>query len=186
MVPLAALWLPILLSAVIVFIASSVIHMLLPWHKTDYARVPDEERLRAAVQPLAIPPGDYVVPRPSGRDEMRSPEFLARVNEGPNLVLTVLPNGPWTMGRNLGLWFVYLVIVVVFAAYMAGRTLPPGTDYLMVFRVVSTTAFLGFAMALWQMSIWYRRAWSTTAKATIDGLIYALLTAGVFGWLWPR
>ena len=128
MVPLAALWLPILLSAVIVFIASSVIHMVLPWHKNDYARVPDEERLRSALQPLAIPPGDYVVPRPSGREELRAPEFLARVNEGPNLVLTVLPNGPWTMGRNLGLWFAYLVVVAVFAAYVTGRVLAPESD----------------------------------------------------------
>jgi len=186
MVPLAALWLPILLSAAIVFIVSSIIHMTMPWHENDYERVPDEERLRAALRPLAIPPGDYLVPRPSGRQELRAPEFVARVNEGPNLVLTVLPNGPWTMGRNLGLWFVYLVVVAVFAAYVAGRTLPPGADYLAVFRIVGTIAFLGFALALWQMSIWYRRAWSTTVKATIDGLIYALLVAGTFGWLWPR
>ena len=185
MVPLAQLWLPILLSAVILFVASSILHMVLPWHRDDYRSVPDQERLRAALQPLAIPPGDYVVPRPSSREEMRSPEFLARVNEGPNLVLTVLPNGPWTMGRNLSLWFVYLLVVAVFAAYVAGRVLPPGADYLMVFRVVGTSAFLGFAMALWQMSIWYRRAWSTTIKATIDGLIYGMLAAGVFGWLWP-
>jgi len=185
MVPLAQLWLPILLSAVILFVASSILHMVLPWHRDDYRSVPDQERLRAALQPLAIPPGDYVVPRPSSREEMRSPEFLARVNEGPNLVLTVLPNGPWTMGRNLSLWFVYLLVVAVFAAYVAGRVLPPGADYLMVFRVVGTSAFLGFAVALWQMSIWYRRAWSTTIKATIDGLIYGMLAAGVFGWLWP-
>jgi len=186
MVPLAALWLPILLSAVIVFVASSIIHMVLPWHRNDYRSVPDEDRLRAAVQPLAIPPGDYVVPRPSSRAELRSPEFLARVNDGPNLVLTVLPNGPWTMGRNLVLWFVYLAVVAIFAAYVTGRVLPPGTDYLTVFRIAGTTAFLGFALALWQMSIWYRRALGTTVKATVDGLIYALLVAGVFGWLWPR
>ena len=186
MVPLAALWLPILLSAVIVFVISSIIHMVLPWHSDDYRRVPDEDRLRAAVQPLAIPPGDYVVPRPSSRAELRSPEFLARVNDGPNLVLTVLPNGPWTMGRNLVLWFVYLAVVAIFAAYVTGRVLPPGTDYLTVFRIAGTTAFLGFALALWQMSIWYRRALGTTVKATVDGLIYALLVAGVFGWLWPR
>jgi hypothetical protein len=55
-----------------------------------------------------------------------------------------------------------------------------------VFRFAGTTAFIGYSVALWQMSIWYRRAWSTTIKATVDGLIYALLTAGVFGWLWPR
>ena len=186
MVPLTALWLPILLSAVIAFVASSLIHMASPWHKNDYPKVPNEEGLRAALRPLAIPPGDYMVPRPTGREELRDPKFIEKVNQGPNLVLTVLPNGPWSMGRNLGLWFLYTIVVSLFAGYVASRALPPGAEYLQVFRFVGTTAFLGYAAALWQMSIWYRRAWSTTAKATVDGLIYALLAAGVFGWLWPR
>jgi hypothetical protein len=186
MVPLTALWLPILLSAALVFVASSLIHMASPWHKNDYPKVPNEEGLRAALRPLAIPPGDYMVPRASGREELRDPAFLEKVNQGPNVILTVLPNGPWSMGRNLGQWFAYLVVVSLFAAYVAGRALPPGAEYMQVFRFAGTTAFLGYAPALWQMSIWYRRAWGTTAKATVDGLIYALLTAGVFGWLWPR
>ena len=185
MVTLASLWLPILVSAVIVFFASSILHMVLPWHKNDYARLPDEAKARAALRPLAIPPGDSIVPRPQGRADLKSPEFQARVNEGPNLVVTVLPNGPWSMGRNLGLWFVYLVVVSIYSAYVAGRALPPGTDYLMVFRFVGATAFAAFALALWQMSIWYRRSWGTTIRSTIDGLIYATLVAGTFGWLWP-
>jgi hypothetical protein len=186
MTGLRQLWLPIALSAVIVFVVSSIIHMALPWHKNDYPRVPNEDQLRSAVRPLAIPPGDYMVPRPTSREEMRSPEFAAKVNQGPNMVLTVLPNGPWSMKRNLALWFLYAVVVGVFAAYVAGRALPPGSPYLAVFRFVGTTAFIGYSVALWQMSIWYRRSWSITVKATIDGLIYALLTAGTFGWLWPR
>jgi hypothetical protein len=186
MVPLTALWAPILLSAVIVFIASSLIHMASPWHKNDYPKLPNEEGLRAALRPLAIPPGDYMVPRPTSREELKDPNFLQKVNEGPNLVLTVMPSGPWSMGRNLGLWLLYVIVVSLFAAYVASRALQPGAAYLDVFRFAGTTAFLGYAAALWQMSIWYARAWSTTLKATVDGLIYALLTAGTFGWLWPR
>jgi hypothetical protein len=186
MVPLTALWLPILLSVAIVFVASSIIHMAPLWHKNDYPRVPNEEGLRAALRPLAIPPGDYMVPRPTSREELRDPTFSEKVNQGPNLILTVLPNGPWSMGRNFGLWLAYLLVVSIFAAYVAGRALPPGAAYIHVFRFVGTTAFLGYAAALWQLSIWYRRAWSMTVKATVDGLIYALLTAGMFGWLWPK
>jgi hypothetical protein len=185
MVSLTTLWLPILLSAVIVFVASSLIHMASPWHKNDYPKVPNEEGLRAALRPLAIPPGDYMVPRPASREELRDPKFLEKINQGPNLILTVVPNGPWSMGRNLSLWFLYTLVVSLFAAYIASRALPRGAEYLQVFRFVGATAFLGYAAALWQMSIWYRRAWSTTVKATVDGLIYALLTAGTFGWLWP-
>jgi hypothetical protein len=186
MVPLTALWLPILLSAVIVFVVSSVINLAAPWHKHDYRRVPDEDALRAALRSLSIPPGSYLVPRAQGREEMRAPAFIARVNEGPNLLLTMLPNGPWSTAQSLVQWFVYLMLVAIFAGYVTGRALPAGTDYLQVFRFVGTTAFLGLTVALWQMSIWYRRPWSMSVKATVDGLIYALLMGGTFGWLWPR
>lgn len=186
MTGLYALWLPILLSAVAVLVVSSIIHMMSPWHKGDYPPVPNEDAVRSALGPLAIPPGDYMVPRPGSREDMRSAEFMEKVKSGPNLIMTVLPNGPWSMVRSLLLWFAYLVVVGIFAGYVAGRALPAGTEYLQVFRFVGTVAFIGYSVALWQMSIWYRRAWSTTIKATVDGLIYALVTAGFFGWLWPR
>ncbi len=186
MVGLFALWLPILLSAVIVFIVSSVIHMASPWHKNDYPKMEKEDKFREALQPLAIPPGDYMVPRPSGSAAMRSPEFLDKLKKGPVMVMTVMPNGMTPMTMSLVLWFVYLIVIGIFAGYVAGRALPVGAAYLQVFRFVGTTAFLGYSLALWQMSIWYRRSWSITFKATVDGLIYGLLTAGTFGWLWPR
>lgn len=188
MVSLASLWLPILLSAVAVFLVSSVIHMASPWHASDYPRVPDEGRLRAALGPLSIPPGDYMVPRVSSRQELRDPAFLEKVAQGPNLILTVLPTGQMSMGRNLAMWFAYALVISLFAGYVASRALAgPGEQTSMeVFRFAGTAAFLGYSVALWQMSIWYRRSWSTTTKATIDGLIYALVTAGVFVWLWPR
>lgn len=186
MTGILSLWLPIVLSAIIVFVVSSIIHMVLPWHKGDYPRVPNEDQLRSALRPLAIPPGDYMVPRPIGREEMQSAEFAEKVRNGPNLVLTVLPNEQWSMKRNLSLWFLYALVVSLFGAYVAGRALPNGAPYLAVFRFVGATTFIGYSVALWQMSIWYRRSWSITAKATFDGLIYALLTAGTFGWLWPH
>jgi hypothetical protein len=186
MTGLSALWLPILLSAVFVFAASSVIHMASPWHKSDYPRMSNEDQVMDALRPLAIPPGDYFLPRPSNHEEMRSPAFAEKMKKGPVMVLTVMPNGPMSMGRNLVLWFLYAVVVSLFAAYIAGRALPPGTAYPQVFRFVGAGVFIGYTLALWQMSIWYRRAWTTTIKATVDGMIYALLTAGTFGWLWPR
>jgi hypothetical protein len=148
--------------------------------------VPNEDKLRDAVRPLDIPPGDYMVPRAASREELRTPEFAAKMKAGPVMMLTVIPNGPWSMGRNLMLWFLYLIVVGILAAYVTGRALSVGAPYLQVFQFIGTTAFIGYSVALWQMSIWYRRAWSTTIKATVDGLIYSLLTGGVFGWLWPR
>ena len=186
MTGLSALAVPILLSAVLVFIASSIIHMLLPWHHSDCPKLSNEEAVRDALRPLAIPPGDYMVPRPSSTEEMRSPEFAEKMKQGPVLLFTVIPNGPFSMRRNLILWFLYCVVVGLFAAYIAGRALPPGTPYPRVFQLVGATGLGVYVLALWQMSIWYHRSWTTTIKTSIDGLIYALLTAGTFGWLWPH
>ncbi len=186
MTPLTALWLPILLSAVLVFIASSIIHMVLGYHSGDFAPLPDEARFADAVRPLAIPPGDYLIPRARSMADMKTPEFVEKRKNGPVMVMTVFPNGITGMASNLIQWFVYSLVVSFFAAYIAGRAVAPGEDYLHVFRFAGATAFIGYSVALWQSSIWYRRKWSTTIKQTIDGLIYGLLTAGVFGWLWPR
>lgn len=186
MTALHALWLPILLSAVFVFILSSLIHMASPWHKGDYPKMENETEVLNALRPLSIPPGDYFIPRPASREDMGSPEFKEKVKQGPIVVMTVMPPGEMGMGRNLGLWFVYLLIISFFAAYVASRAVGAGASYRAVFRFAGVTAFIGYAAALWQMSIWYRREWLTTFKHTVDGLIYACLTAGVFGWLWPK
>ena len=186
MTGLLTLWLPIFVSAVLVFAASSVIHMLSPWHRSDYPKLVSEERVMDALRPLAIPPGDYMVPRPSSREELRTPQFVEKLKKGPVLMLTVWPGGSLSMGKQLGQWFVYAVVVGCFAGYVAGRALPGGAPFWSVFRFAGVTAFVGYSLALWQMSIWYRRSWLTTTKATVDGLIYALLTAATLGWLWPH
>lgn len=186
MIALSALWLPILVSAVLVFVVSSIIHMTPLWHKSDYPKLPNEDRVMDALRPLGIPPGDYMMPRPLSMEEMRSAAFVERVAKGPKVIITVMPPGPATMGKPLMLWFVYIVVVGIFCAYIASHALPSGAAYLEVFRFVGATAFVGYTLALWQMSIWYHRALSMSVKATVDGLIYACLMAGVFGWLWPR
>ncbi len=186
MVPLTSLWLPILLSAVIAFVASSIFHMLLPFHRKDYTRVPAEDDVMAALRPFALPPGDYVMPLAVPPARMDSPEFLEKMNKGPVIMMTVMPSGPPAMGSTFVLWFAYCVVVSIFAAYVAGRALGPGAPYLDVFRFVGTVAFAGYSLALWQHSIWYKRSWGTTLRSTIDGLVYALLAGGIFGWLWPK
>jgi hypothetical protein len=186
MTSLYALWLPILLSAVIVFVASSIIHMGPFWHRSDYPKAPNEDRLRDALRPLGIPPGEYMVPRAAHGKDMRTPEFQEKLKQGPILMLTVLPNGAFSMAANLVQWFLYCVVVSFFAAYIASRALSGGTEYLRVFQLVGATAFVGYTVALYQMSIWFKRSWSLSVKATVDGLIYASLTAGTFGWLWPQ
>jgi hypothetical protein len=187
MIPLYALWLPILLSAVAVFIASSVIHMLLTsWHKNDFKKIPDEDRFRQTVGPLALPTGDYIVPYAGTMDEMKTSGFAQKRVQGPVLLMTVMQPGPINMGPYLVKWFIFTVVISFLAAYVASATLPPATEYLRVFQIVGVTAFIGYTAAMWPLSIWYHRDWGATIRSTVDGLVYALLTAGIFGWLWPH
>lgn len=185
MVPLVSLAIPILLSAVLVFIASSIIHMVLPIHRKDYGRVPDEDRVMETLRGFKIPPGDYLMPCPGSPAAMKDPAFLAKRDKGPVAMMTVMPAGPPSMGLPLAQWFLFTVLVGVFAAYITGRALAPGAHYLEVFRFAGASAFMGYSLGVIPQSIWYKKSWATTIKTVIDGLVYALLTAGTFGWLWP-
>ena len=182
---LTELWLPILASAVAVFLVSSVIHMCSPMHKSDYKQLPTEERARAALRELAIAPGDYYVPYANSMKAMSSPEHQAKFQEGPVAWVTVLPNGQQGMGAALAQWFAYSLLVSVFAGYLAFTALGPGADYLAAFRFTGTVAVLGYAFSHCHNSIWKGVSWWTSFKVVIDGTLYGLVTAGVFGWLWP-
>ena len=185
MVPLSTLWLPIVLSAVIVFIASSIIHMLLTYHRGDYQRLPDEDKVMATLRAPALRRGLYVFPFCTHK-EMKSPAMVEKYKQGPVGWITIMPSGPPAMPKFLGQWFVYCLLVSFFAAYLAAHTVAPGTPYLAVFRVVGTAAFLAYGLGTLPGGIWKGQTWSMTIKEVIDGLVYALLTAGTFGWLWPR
>jgi hypothetical protein len=186
MTSIGALLIPILVSAVLVFLASSVIHMASPWHKGDYPRSPKEGAILDALRPLDIPPGDYFMPRPASTAEMKSPEFNERLKRGPVVLMTVMPNGPMQMGGTFVQWFIYLLVVGFLAAGVAHTTLHRGDEPGLIFHTVALTAFAGYALALWQLSIWYRRSWMITIKSTVDGVIYAAITGAVFVWLWPK
>jgi hypothetical protein len=183
MVPIMSLWAPILLSAVLVFVASAIIHMVLRYHRSDFRKVPSEDAVMEALRRIGVPPGSYMFPHAGSMAGMKDPAFQEKWKQGPIAVLTVMKDA--SMAKNLAQWFVYCVVVGVFAAYIAGRALGPGAEYMSVFRFASATAFIGHGLALWHYSIWYKIPWSTTLKSTFDSLIYGLLTGGAFGWLWP-
>jgi len=185
-VELTALWLPILLSAVIVFVASSILHMVLPFHRSDYQKLPNEAELLDAMRAADLAPGNYFFPHCTSPAAMKDPEFVAKMTKGPVGMLNVVPSGPPSMGKNLIQWFLLCLVMGVFVAYLTGRTLAPGTHYLAVFRVAGTVAFVGHGIGQVPDSIWRGQRWGVTAKHVFDGLVYGLLTAGVFGWLWPR
>ncbi len=150
MVSLASLWLPILFSAALVFIVSSLLHMVLRYHHNDFVKVPSEDDVQDALRKFNIPPGDYMLPCGDGPEAMKDEKFLEKMNKGPVVLMTVMPNGQMKMGSSLALWFVYSLVVSFFAVYLAGVVLTPETHYLMVFCVVGTAAFAGYSLALLQ------------------------------------
>jgi len=186
MVPIATLWLPILLSAVIVFFASFVLHMLLPIHRGDYRQLPAEEEISDALRSANVTPGRaYHFPFTTHK-EMKSPSTIEKFKRGPVGMLIIRPNGAPGLGKYLAQWFVFCLAVSFVTAYLTGRTRYPGAPYLEVFRVAGCAAFLAYGLGQLQDSIWKGQTWGVTAKHVMDGLIYGLLTAGTFGWLWPK
>jgi len=182
---LSALWLPIVLSAVIVFVASSVIHMLLPYHRGDYGQLPEEDKALSTLRSAGLKRGLYVFPYCTHK-EMNTPAAIEKYQKGPCGMMIVFPTGRPNMGKYLGLWFGYCLLISFFVAYLSAHTVAPGTYYLAVFRVVGTAAFLTYGLGPLANVIWKGYPWSFVLKEAIDGLIYGLLTAGTFGWLWPK
>jgi hypothetical protein len=185
MVSIAALWLPIVVAAVVVFVASSIMHMLLPYHKSDYRKLPDEERVVDCLRASGVTPGpSYHFPHCTHKD-MKSPETIEKFKRGPVGLLTLLPSGPPAMGKYLGLWFGFCLLLSFVIGLLGGTTFGPGARHHVIFHFFAITAFLGYGFGQLQDSIWKGQTWGVTLKHLFDSLIYALLTAEIFSLLWP-
>lgn len=185
MVALSALWLPIVLAAVIVFVASSIMHMVLPYHRSDYKKLPDEEKVTSAIRAAGVTPGLYMFPF-ADHKQMKEPAVQDKFKKGPVGMITIRPSGAINLGPFLGQWFGFCLLVGFFTAYVAAHTLAAGVNYLEVFRVVGAVSFMAYGLGNFANGIWKGQPWGMVIKEVIDGLIYGLLTAGTFGWLWPR
>jgi hypothetical protein len=185
MVSIPDLWLPILVATVLVFVASNLVWMVLPHHKSDTRRLPDEPVTVEVLRKQGLKPGVYRFPWANSMAEMKDPAHLKKL-EGPVGLLTVFRSGPMNMWKFGGAWVAYVLVISVFVAYLTGRTLAPGTPYLHVFRVAGAVAFLAYAGGHAPDAIWWGKPWKNVFKEILDGLLYGLLSAGAFGWLWPR
>jgi len=185
--PFFEMWLPTLLSAVAVFILSSIIHMVAPWwHRNDYGKLPNEAGVLDAIRSFNITPGEYFAPRPADGSDMRSEEFKEKVKRGPLVILNVASGDSASMARPLILWFVYALIVSALAGHIAlGATRGEVVEERVIFHTVALSAFLAYSAGLWQQTIWFRKPWMTSLKSTVDGVIYALATGWIFCVLWP-
>ena len=182
-VTIASLWLPIVLSAVAVFIASFLAWMVVGHHKSDYRKVTDEDALLEAIRSQKLARGMYNIPH-CDPSEMKDPAVAKKFDDGPVCMITVFPNG-FNMGKSLMQWFVYSLYIGIVAAYLCSTHLPKGAEYLKVFQTAGVAAFLAYTTALIPQGIWKGQLWCTILKEVIDGTVYALLTAGIFAAMWP-
>lgn len=184
MLTIASLTAAILVAAILVWIASALIWTVLPWHKGDYARLPDEDAALAGIG-SGVAPGLYHFPFAPTPGDMKDPALQKKYETGPAGFVTIIPPGIPNMGKAMILSVVFYLFVSAAVAYVASRTLPAGENYMTVFRLTGTVAWLAYGMSSVPEAIWFGRPWSSVLKGIGDALIYGLLTAGAFGWLWP-
>lgn len=183
--PFGSLWLPVIVSAVVVFVASSILHMALKYHKADYKPLPNDDAVREALAKGDPAPGVYFTPYCPDMKQLKEPAIREKFEKGPVVLLTVMPKGAPKMAKHLTLWFAFSVLVSFVAAYVARHTLHPGADGMLVMRITGTVAFAGYALSHMSESIWKGQPWSNTVRHVVDGLIYALLTGLTFRLMWP-
>jgi len=185
MISLSHLWLPIVVSAIAVFVVSSLLHMVLTYHNSDYRPLSNEDEVRAAISKGGATAGQYIIPHAVGMQAMKDPAILKKMEEGPNGFIILRAPGLPSMGPALGQWFVYTLVLSFLCACLSGIANAPGTPHAIIFKFVGISAFLGYVGALTQQSIWRSEPWPVTFKHSLDGLVYALVTAGVFALMWP-
>ena len=185
MVSIGALWMPILLSAVGVFLVSSVVHMVLPFHRTDYTGLEKETEILDALRGHGLPPGEYMFPHADSMQEAQTPEMIEKFNQGPVGIMTVWPNGMMNMGKALGLWFGLTVVLSFVAGYCASMAFGTDASGMDVFRMTFVVAFVAYGTNSAHNSIWKGQRWSVAGKFLFDGLLYATTTGALFAWLWP-
>ena len=185
MVTITALWMPILVSAAVVFFVSFLMWMVLPHHRSDWAKVNDEDALRNVINDQKLGPGQYMVPYCINPKEMADPAMIAKFEEGPVGFFTLTPPTKPTMGGKILAGSAVYLVLSFFTGYLCSHTLEAGADTLSVFRIAGTISVLSYTGSLVPNAIWWGRSWSMAIKEIVDGIAYGLCTAGVFAWLWP-
>jgi hypothetical protein len=183
--PLGSLWIPVVVSAIVVFLGSSLVHMLLKYHRADYKSLAHEDAVREALGKTSAVPGIYFTPYCPDMKGMEEPAMKEKFEKGPVALITLYPKGAPALPKHLTLWFLFSLFVSFVAAYVARHTLQPGADGLLVMRITGTVAFAAYGVSHLSDSIWKGQPWSNTMRALIDAVIYALLTGLTFRLLWP-
>lgn len=186
MLSLASLWLPILLAAVAVFFTSSLVHMVFKWHNADYLRLGNEDEVREVLRKGNPAPGQYVLPHCLDGKDMQKPEVQQKFIDGPVGLVVIRSSGAPKIGPHLLKWFLLALAVAAITACLACCTIGSGASKHLVFHFFAVSTFLAYATGSVTDGIWKGHPWKAVAKDLLDALLYALVSAAVFAWLWPH
>jgi hypothetical protein len=188
---LLSLWLPILLSAAAVWIASMIVGMALPHHKQDWIGLPDppgEDGFMDYLRKSGLKPGNYLFPDFRGREALKSEKVEKALKEGPVGHLSVWQT-PLTMGgKMVGTFIVYLVVSALIA-YLTRVALPPipgPTPFAKVFQFATTAGVLAYCFSFIPNALWWGSYKRTIVANVIDGILYAAITGAIVAWRWPH
>jgi hypothetical protein len=182
---LIPLWLPILLSTVVVWIISAVVWMALPHHKRDFIALPDEDGFMDAVRKSGIKPGNYIFPDFRDPKVMKSEKTQKALNEGPVGHLSVWQT-PLTMGGKMAATFIVYLVVSTLIAYLTRVALPGAAPFAKVFQVAATAGILAYCFSFIPNAVWFGSYKRTIVANVVDGIVYGLITGALFAWLWPH
>src|SRR4030095_7263547 len=157
--PFGSLWIPVVVSAVVVFMGSSILHMMLKYHKADYSALPGEDSVRQALDKAGGSPGLYMTPHCADMKQMKEPAFMEKFEKGPVAVITILPKGAPNLGKHLALWFGFSLLVCLVASDIARHPLQPGANGMLVMQITGTVAFAGYSLSHVSDSIWKGQPW---------------------------
>ena len=181
---LGSLVVPVLASAVAVFVLSSIMWMVLPHHRNDYRKIGNEDAVLDHVRAQGAGPGMYMAPHCGhSKADRENPEIRAKLDRGPIVMLLVM--APGNMVKFLALWLVHLLLVSFVTAYVLRHALAPGAAFVEVLRIGTTAAFMTHVLGSVPNSIWGGRPWDHTLKSMADGLVYSLATGAIFAAFWP-
>lgn len=184
-ISLLQLWMPILLGTVLAWIASAVIHVAIKFHNSDYQQLDNEDEVMSAVRNASPQLGVHTFPFCIDMNEMKKESVQEKFAKGPVGMLTIFPDGMPPMGKLMAQQISFFLLGCLLIAYCATLALEPGAEYMTVFRFVAVVGFLTFGWGVIPFSIWFGHLWSMTAKYLVDALVYGVVVAGSFAWLWP-
>lgn len=182
---LLALWLPILLTAIGVFFASSLIHMVFKWHNSEYRALPNEDEVRNALGSVKLNPGLYSTPHCTDMKEIQTDAMQQKFRDGPVALITIRAPGAPTMGKYLLQWFILNLVIAALAGVLALQAYGINTNAHAAGHFVGLFSMIAYACGSVQESIWMGRPWSATFKNILDAFIYGAVSAVIFWQFWP-